>query len=109
MQAMLGGFKGLLTDNGRHRHGNPLLRWSRLLTLAGPYGLQSGSAPARRRGAGPATIGNARVGRRAQNAPYRSDLPACSTPGRGNVGLAEALRHLIQAWGLAGVGIPGKH
>ena len=25
------------------------------------------------------------------------------------MGIAEALRHLIQAWGLAGVGIPGKH
>jgi hypothetical protein len=25
------------------------------------------------------------------------------------VGIAEALRHLIHAWGLAGVGIPGKH
>jgi hypothetical protein len=27
----------------------------------------------------------------------------------GHVGIAEALRHLRQAWGLAGVGIPGKH
>jgi hypothetical protein len=25
------------------------------------------------------------------------------------MGIAAALRHLIQAWGLAGVGIPGKH
>jgi hypothetical protein len=109
IQAVLGGFKGLLTDNGWYRHGNPLLHWSGLLTLARPHGLQSGCAPAGWRRAGPATIGNARVGRGAQNTPYRSDIPACAAPRGGNVGLAEALRHLIQAWGLAGVGIPGKH
>jgi len=109
MQAVLGCFKGLLPDHGRHRHGNPLLRWSGLLTLARTHGLQSGLAPACRRGASPATLGNARGGRRAQNAPYRSDIPAFSTPGRGHVGLAEALRSLRQAWGLAGVGRPGKH
>jgi len=109
MQAVLGCVKGLLPDHGRHRHGNPLLRWSGLLTLARTHGLQSGLAPACRRGASPATLGNARGGRRAQNAPYRSDIPAFSTPGRGHVGLAEALRSLRQAWGLAGVGRPGKH
>src|SRR6266850_722952 len=63
IQAVLGGVKGLLTDNGRYRHGHPLLRWSGLLTLARPHGLQSGCAPVCRRGAGPATLGNARVGR----------------------------------------------
>src|SRR4029077_14956440 len=95
IQAVLGGFKGLLTDNGRYRHGHPLLHWSGLLTLARPHGLQSRWAPASRRGAGAATLGNARVGRGAQNTPYRSDIPACAAPGGGNVGIAEALRHLI--------------
>jgi hypothetical protein len=109
MQAVLGSCKGLLPDHGRHRHGHPLLRWSGLLTLARPRGLQSGCAPACRRGASPATLGHARGGRRAQKAPYRSDMPAFATPGRGHGGLAEARRSLRPAWGLAGVGIPGKH
>ena len=69
LPAVLGGFTGLLTEKGRHRHGHPRLRWSGRLTLARPHGLQSGGAPACRRGAGPATRGNARVGRRAQHAP----------------------------------------
>src|SRR5262249_28514809 len=38
--------------------------------------------------------------------PSASAFPA---PGRGNLGIAEALGHLIQAGGLARVGIPGKH
>jgi hypothetical protein len=61
IQTVLGGFKGLLTDNGWYRHGNPLLHGSGLLTLARPYRPQSRFAPAGWRGAGPATRGNARI------------------------------------------------
>ena len=97
---MLGRFEGLLAEDGRHRHGNPLLRWGRL---------QGGFTTAGRRRAGSATRGDAHGGRRAQNAPYRGHVPAFATPGRGNLGIAEALGHLRQTGGLAGVGIPGKH
>ncbi len=95
IQAVLGRFEGLLADDGWHRHGNPLLRWGWLLTLARAHRLQGGFAPARRRGAGPATIGDSRIGRRAQDAPHRGDIPAFAAPGRGNLGLAEALGHFI--------------
>ena len=109
IQAVLSRFEGLLAEDGRHRHGHPLLRWGRLLTLAGPHRLQGRCATARRRGAGPATLGDARGGRRAQHAPYRGHVPTFATPGRGNLGLTEALGNLRQAWSLAGVGRPGKH
>ena len=36
-------------------------------------------------------------------------MPAFPAPGRGNLGSAEALGHLIQAGGLARGGIPGNH
>ena len=36
-------------------------------------------------------------------------MPACAAPGCGHGGIAEARRHLRQAWGLAGVGRPGQH
>jgi len=34
-------------------------------------------------------------------------MPTLAPPGRGNLGLTEALRHCIQAWRLPGIGIPG--
>src|SRR5215831_13973054 len=102
-QAVLGGFQGRRTANGWSRPGPPLLPWSGLLTRARPYGLQSGCAPAGGRGAGPATLGHARRGRGAPQPPDRSAIPAGAAPRRGKVGLAAARRHLLKAWGGAGV------
>src|SRR4029434_1306493 len=109
LQAVLGRFAGLVADEGWHRHGHPLLRWGWLLTLARSHRLSGGLAPTGRCGAAPDTVGDSRVGRRAQNAPYRGDMPTFATPGRGNLGLTEALSHFRQAWSPPGSGIPGKH
>jgi hypothetical protein len=109
IQAVLGRFEGLLADEGRHRHGHPLLRWGRLLTLTGAHWRQGGLALAGRRGAGPATVGDSWGGRRAQHAPYRGDIPAFSASGRGHLGLTEALGPVRQTGRLSGGGIPGNH
>jgi hypothetical protein len=36
-------------------------------------------------------------------------MPTFATPGRGNLGLTEALSHFRQAWSRPGSSIPGKH
>ena len=36
-------------------------------------------------------------------------MPAFAPPGRGALGLAEALGHWRHAWSVSGVGLPGKH
>ena len=109
IQAVLGRFADLLAEERRHRHGHPLLGWGRLLTLAGPYRLQGGCASACRHRMGPTTRGHSGRGGRAQKASYRGHMPAFSTSRRWSLGLTEALRHLIQAGRLAGLGIPGTH
>src|SRR5947207_14040840 len=94
IQAAVGRFEGLLTNEGWHRHGHPLFLCSRLLTLARAHWLECGFTPARRRWSGSSTIGHTGIGGRPQDAAHRGDIPALATPGGRHMGVAETLGYL---------------
>jgi hypothetical protein len=97
IQTAVGRFKELLTNEGWHRHGDPLFRGRGLLTLARAHWLEGGFTPARWRGAGAATIGHPCIGGRPQDAANRGDIPTLAAPGWWYLGIAEAFGHGISA------------
>ena len=95
LQAVLGGFKGLLAHEGWHGNRNPCLHGGRLLTLAGADWLQGRFAPARWYGLAASTLGHPRIGGRPQDAAHRGDIPAFPALGCGNLCLAQALGDFV--------------
>ena len=106
IQVMLSRCKGCLADDGGHWHRNPHLRWNWLVALVSAYRLQGGFTTVGRGGAGPCRRPPYRSVSEEGRVPRPHSSVCC--PWGGNLGLAEALGHLIQAGGLADVGIPGK-
>ena len=96
IQPALGRREGLLSDERWHRHGDPLVRGSRALAGAGAYRLQGRFAVAGGGRVRAATIGGASIGRVAQDAPHRGDIPAGAPAGGGDLGVAEPFSDPIQ-------------
>src|SRR6266571_8547166 len=90
IQPGLGRCEGLLTEERRHRNGDPLLGRSRALALAWAHGLQGGFAATSRGGACAAAVGRARIGRVTQDPSYRGDIPTGAPARSGNLRVAEA-------------------
>jgi hypothetical protein len=107
-QAGLGGCERLLTDDGWHRDGHPLLGRSWPPTAPRPYWTQGRVADAGWHWTGPLARGGACIDRRAEDAAHGGDIPARPPAWSGDVGIRKALGDAVQRGPGLWVGIPGE-
>jgi hypothetical protein len=107
-QPGLGRRKGLLTNDGRHRDGNPFVGRGRPMTVPRAHGAQGGLTDARGHWTGALAIGRAGVDRRAKDTTHGGHIPAWPPAWSRELVVGQTLGQAIEGGRRLGIGIPRK-